>query len=272
MALGLDKMPDSSVRSAPSQSSILPSNHQTSSSTSSNQPVKGGNESEGYTLETSLVRPYHSSPESQSIQLMTPDITMDFKDTLHSKREFICGSGAAFVNICITFPINKAIFRQQLHGVSSIRALRQLKTDGLRFLYRGLLPPLLQKSVSMSIMFGSYTKCKELLYEMNPTCSTVSNDIMSALIAGTLEATLAPFERVQTLMQNRHFHDKFANTLDTFKNLRSFGFTEYYRGLSVILLRNGPSNVCFFLGREFLENKGPIPKTQSEKVSGYILE
>jgi hypothetical protein len=36
-------------------------------------------------------------------------------------EEFVCGWGAAFINITATFPINKAIFRQQLHGISGFK-------------------------------------------------------------------------------------------------------------------------------------------------------
>lgn len=30
-------------------------------------------------------------------------------------REFVCGWGAAIVNVSLTFPINKLIFRQVMH-------------------------------------------------------------------------------------------------------------------------------------------------------------
>ncbi|VDH98547.1 Hypothetical predicted protein [Mytilus galloprovincialis] len=52
-------------------------------------------------------------------------------------EEFICGWGAAFVNIGFTFPINKVMFRQQLHGVRVCKAVGQLQKEGMRHLYRG---------------------------------------------------------------------------------------------------------------------------------------
>ena len=68
----------------------------------------------------------------------------------------------------------------------------------------------------------------------------------AALLAGTTEAVLCPFERIQTLLQSRDFHDRFRNTGHAFLDLRQFGMKEYYRGTIAILLRNGPSNVIFF--------------------------
>ena len=63
-------------------------------------------------------------------------------------REFICGYGAAFINICLTFPINKVIFRQMVYGMRTNSALLQLRKEGLYHLYRGLLPPLMSKTLS----------------------------------------------------------------------------------------------------------------------------
>ncbi len=75
--------------------------------------------------------------------------------TLSSKSEFLSGYFSACASITILFPFNKLIFRQILEGISFIEAFKQLKAEGLANVYRGLLPPLLQKSASYSIMFGT---------------------------------------------------------------------------------------------------------------------
>ncbi|KAH9489970.1 hypothetical protein Btru_035414 [Bulinus truncatus] len=201
---------------------------------------------------------------------------LPFPTGLQRDKEFICGWGAAFINICITFPINKAIFRQQLHGVSISQAVQQLRFDGLRYLYRGLLPPLLQKTSSLSLMFGGYYMSQDFLQVKFPSLSVYVNHTIAAMTAGTFEAVLNPFERIQTLMQTAEYHNRFTNTLDAFKHLRQYGLREYYRGLSVIVLRNGPSNVAFFLGREWIQQHGPKISTGPEKmvkdfISGALL-
>lgn len=75
-------------------------------------------------------------------------------------REFLCGWGSAFINITMTYPLYKTIFRQMLHGVKIGTAFKQLRTEGFVFLYRGMFPPLAQKTLSLSLMFGVYDGIK----------------------------------------------------------------------------------------------------------------
>ena len=78
--------------------------------------------------------------------------------------------------------------------------------------------------------------------------------INAALTAGTVEAFLSPFERVQVLLQSRTFNPVFKSTREAIFMLPYFSLKEYYRGFSAVLLRNGPSNVCFFSLREILQS------------------
>ncbi|KAJ4429212.1 mitochondrial nicotinamide adenine dinucleotide transporter SLC25A51-like isoform X1 [Periplaneta americana] len=196
-------------------------------------------------------------------------------DNYYDWKEYVCGLGAAFINISVTFPINKLIFRQMLHGVGVSNAAGQLSSEGFYYLYRGMLPPLCQKSLSLSIMFGVYEECRRPLE--NAGVSHYLSKTIAAMVAGTVEASLMPFERVQTLLQHQHYHTHFRNTFDAFKVLGfSYGIKEYYRGLVPILLRNGPSNVFFFFLRD--EAKLHLPHYDSwwgqasqQFVSGALI-
>ena len=164
-------------------------------------------------------------------------------------KEFVCGWGAAVINVSITFPINKIIFRQILEDMPANTALQQISKEGIRLLYRGILPPLCQKTLSLSIMFSMYEGCKKRLYLL--TNNDVLAKVLAAHLAGTAEAVLMPLERVQTLLQDWRYHDKFKNTSHAFKYLlKNYGITEYYRGLVPIIYRNSSSNLMFFLLRE----------------------
>ncbi|XP_030326577.1 solute carrier family 25 member 51 [Strigops habroptila] len=180
--------------------------------------------------------------------------------TATSGKHYLCGCCAAFTNIAITFPIQKVLFRQQLYGLKTKDAVRQLQKDGIRNLYRGILPPLMQKTTTLALMFGLYEDFSSLLHSHTnaPELITCS---MAAVLAGTTEAVLTPFERVQTLLQDYKHHDKFTNTYQAFKVLKVYGVREYYRGLVPILLRNGPSNALFFGLR------GPIKQCLPEATS-----
>ncbi|KAJ8960922.1 hypothetical protein NQ318_020222 [Aromia moschata] len=175
-------------------------------------------------------------------------------------REFACGWGAAFVNVTVTYPINKLIFRQMLHGVKVQHAFQQLKDEGILYLYRGILPPLCQKTLSLSIMFGVYEEVRKPLADQgfNPYAAKA----IGALASGTTEASLMPFERIQTLLADAKYHDEYRNTVHAFKVLRNYGLGEYYRGLVPILFRNGPSNVGFFILRDEIQCR--IPKYENE--------
>lgn len=169
------------------------------------------------------------------------------QESLQKQNHYLCGSMAAFANIAITFPIHKALFRQQLFGLRVREAVLQLQADGLRTLYRGILPPLLQKSSTIAIMFGLYEDFLRMLQLHAPHAPELLTQSVAAVFAGTAEAILTPFERVQTLLQDPRHHGNLQNTAHIFRILlKQHGIQELYRGLVPILLRNGPSNALFF--------------------------
>jgi hypothetical protein len=180
----------------------------------------------------------------------------------------VCGWGAASINIMVTFPIYKIMFRQQLYGIGARHAFNQLRKEGLFFLYRGMLPPLLMKTTSMSIMFGMYDQFQRALQHTTPNLPLYVNKASAAMLAGCAEAILTPFERVQVLLQDKYKHKLYRNTWHSFSELRVHGISEYYRGVSAILWRNGPSNVIFFLLREDIKKIMPVTTTRA----GDILE
>ncbi|KAM3867375.1 solute carrier family 25 member 51b [Diretmus argenteus] len=185
-------------------------------------------------------------------------------------KHYACGCMAAFTNIVVTFPMQKVLFRQQLHGVLAMEAVRQLQRDGLRNLYRGLLPPLLQKSTTVAIMFGLYEDFSRVLLDRvgSSGIPELGTRSFAAALAGTTEAILTPFERVQTLLQDHRHHSRFNNTAHTFRTLLTeYGVRECYRGLVPVLLRNGPSNVLFFGLR------GPIKEQLPEATNwaGHVV-
>lgn len=177
---------------------------------------------------------------TSSKQDISPHIT-DVGEIKH----YLCGYCAAFNNVTITYPIQKVLFRQQLYGIKTRDAVLQLRRDGFRNLYRGILPPLMQKTTTLALMFGLYEDLSCLLRKHTSTPEFVARS-MAALLAGTTEAIFTPFERVQTLLQDHKHHDKFTNTYQAFKALKCHGIREYYRGLTPILFRNGFSNILFF--------------------------
>lgn len=93
--------------------------------------------------------------------------------------------------------------------------------------------------------------------------------MIAGVTAGTVEAALMPFERVQTLLADSTYHSLFKNTAQAFRYVwTNHGFVELYRGMIPILLRNGPSNAIFFVLREEAAERLP----QHVRESNYFDE
>jgi hypothetical protein len=88
-----------------------------------------------------------------------------------------------------------------LHGTRTSVAVAQLRREGAWYLYRGMLPPLVQKTLSVSLMFGMYDQYQKFLHHNIPLLPSSVAKGISALLAGSTEAILAPCERIQTLLQ-----------------------------------------------------------------------
>lgn len=188
------------------------------------------------------------------------DINKNLDQDVHKFRstdEFVAGWTAAFINTTALFPINKLIFRQMAGGHKAQIAADQMKEEGLRYLYRGILPPLIQKMVSVSIMFGTFGHYKHWADTRFTNWPPVTTLALASCLTGATEAILTPLERVQMLLQDRKYHKNYKNTIDALIKLRKFGSSEYYRGLTCVLVRNGPSNILFFGLRDEIKKLMP---------------
>jgi len=166
-------------------------------------------------------------------------------------RPWFCGLGSGVMDISITFPINKVMFRQQLNGITSKQAINQLKVEmanmkslsRIKYMYRGLLPPTFNRCLGRMFTFGGYDSCRRLLSK-NSQFKGQKLNFLAALGSGAFEALICcPFERVQTILQDSNNNRRFKNTPEIFRKLP---VREYYRGIRPILLRNGPSTFLYF--------------------------
>lgn len=175
-------------------------------------------------------------------------------------KEFIRGGTAALVNILCTFPINKVMFRQQLTGSGILSVGKDIYREGFQYLYRGIGPPIMQKTICTSLMFGTYDFYRRLLllvkqhHSASSTEETVFIRLLASSCSGLTEALLTPFERVQTLMQIPKYNDSFKNFFEAFKQM---GLRECYTGFSAIALRNMLGSGLFLFFREPVQKHLP---------------
>ncbi|CAF1195601.1 unnamed protein product [Rotaria sordida] len=179
----------------------------------------------------------------------------------HHTPEYISGFLASATNIILTYPINKLIFRQQIFCLKTIDAYQQLKNEGLNILYRGIPLPLVQKTLSLSIMFGTNSHYLHIFQSFSKNDHWYYQPLASAL-AGSTEAILTPLERTQVLLQTPKYNHLIRNINHAFILIyQHYGIIEYYRGVTFILIRNSLSNMIFFTCRKPL--KDILPKTSS---------
>ena len=187
---------------------------------------------------------------------------------LPKPREFIRGGTAALVNILCTFPINKVMFRQQLTGSNLLSVGRDLYHEGFHYLYRGVGPPIMQKTICTSLMFGTFDFYRRGLLSIKQKYSdpfaqeTIIIRLIASCCSGLTEALLTPFERVQTLMQIPTYNSEFRNFFSAFRQL---GFREMFTGLSAISLRNCLGSGLFLFFRE------PFQKLLPHRENGGVL-
>lgn len=190
--------------------------------------------------------------------------------------EYAAGFLSSATNILLTYPVNKLIFRQQIYRLKTIDAFQQLKEEGFLILYRGMTLPLLQKTFSLSIMFGANAHYHHILRSSYRNDQWYYQPIASALAGGT-EALLTPLERTQVLLQTPKYNTTIRNALHAFLLMyQEYGFLEYYRGFTLILIRNSLSNVIFFACRKPLKDLLPEPSNDFQHstydfLSGGLL-
>uniref|UniRef100_A0A3B3S3J1 Solute carrier family 25 member 51a n=1 Tax=Paramormyrops kingsleyae TaxID=1676925 RepID=A0A3B3S3J1_9TELE len=157
----------------------------------------------------------------------------------------------------------QTLLQDQRHHVrynNTFDAFRTLvRENGMRELYHGTVPILLRNGPSNALFLGL----------RGPIKSSLS---MAAVLAGTVEASLTPFERVQTLLQDQRHHVRYTNTFHAFRTLvRENGMRELYRGTVSILLRNGPSNAVSIGLREPIKSSLPQAETHvGQQVTDFI--
>lgn len=165
-----------------------------------------------------------------------------------SEKEFICAPLSAILTTVATYPLNKLIYRQILEHSKLTKASASMSREGPFLLFRGVLPPILQKIINSTAMFGTYSTASHCLerFHLHPQLEI----FLSGVAAGTIEAIVMPFERIQLLLVHRKYQNDFKNTMDAFAKVgMQYGFKEYYRGLSVIWIRNASACSSFFLAK-----------------------
>lgn len=173
--------------------------------------------------------------------------------------EFLIGGIAAFTNIWITFPIHKISFRQQILKQDFITTCNVLRSEGLNHLYRGVSTPLLERTVSVSLMFGLYDHF--FYYTENKMTASI-------LMSTMLTSIMMPFRRIQAILQNPIYNKTHDGAIQGLVSLRKYGIKEYYRGLPYYYVSSVIGSILYFNGKEHLLNL--IPESWTSHTKSFL--
>eukprot|EP00617_Octactis_speculum_P011949 CAMPEP_0185792558 /NCGR_PEP_ID=MMETSP1174-20130828/159001_1 /TAXON_ID=35687 /ORGANISM="Dictyocha speculum, Strain CCMP1381" /LENGTH=276 /DNA_ID=CAMNT_0028487641 /DNA_START=64 /DNA_END=894 /DNA_ORIENTATION=+ len=119
------------------------------------------------------------------------------------KGGFLCGAVAGACKVTVTMPLDVFKVQMQLHKSSKNPQFRSMTTtarsvfasDGLRGLYAGFTPALLNQTGKVSIQFGLYESWKSFLER---GCHLQSS-FMAGLLSGVTEAVVwtTPWDRIK---------------------------------------------------------------------------
>ena len=69
-------------------------------------------------------------------------------------------------------------------------------------------------------------------------------------------------------LQDRKYHSEYKNTKDVFVQLSRNGPKELYRGMTAVLMRNGPTSVTWFCGSDWIQAN--LPQTTPKLLGGFL--
>lgn len=189
------------------------------------------------------------NPDSKKDQQADGSLMSHFRSYLHGGMSSLLTT----LPTLVVFPIYKTIFRQQIHNSSIRQALAQLKKEGLPKLYRGAVPPLLQRTLNGTVLFGVQDTFHHQLSLQNVFPSSAL-PALAGLGTGVVEAlVLTPCERIQNLLQNSQNDQKLPKIKSVFVELGKQRLASgYYRAFLPTVVRNAVGSMLYF------GLKGPI--------------
>lgn len=192
-----------------------------------------------------------SSPQHEQDETHLRQSVVHFKSYLHGGMSSLLST----IPTLVVFPVYKTIFRQQIHNAPVQQAVGQLFREGPVKLYRGVVPPLLMRTLNGTLLFGLQdTLVRQLSRSSHSAIPVSALPALAGFGAGVVEAVVfTPFERVQNVLQN----SKNDRQLPTLKSVlvrlsAQSPASGHYRAFLPIAARNTLGSSLYF------GLKGPI--------------
>lgn len=181
-----------------------------------------------------------------------------------SIKSFIAGGfgGASAVLVGHPFDLTKTRLQTAAPGAyaGAIDVVKKtIARDGIKGLYRGMVPPLLGVTPIFAVSFWAYDASKKLILALTPNRTSGSLSIPELATAGFLSAVpttlvTAPVERAKVLLQVQGqgvSERRYKGVIDVLKHLyKEGGVRSIFRGTGATLARDGPGSAAYFAAYE----------------------
>lgn len=183
------------------------------------------------------------SPESKQEEDGLGSLMVHFRSYLHGGTSSFLSTLPTF----IVFPVYKTVFRQQIHNNPVHEAVVQLYREGPVKLYRGVVPPLVMRTLNGTLLFGLQDTLLRQLSSQN-IFPTHALPALAGFGAGIVEAgVFTPFERVQNILQNSQNDSRLPSLKSVLLRLKAERLAAgYYRAFLPIVARNALGSSLYF--------------------------
>ena len=129
-------------------------------------------------------------------------------------------------------------------------ALKTIRSDGMRGMYRGILPTIMRDVPSFAAYFGTYEAIKSVSFSSGEVSS------LHMLLAGGLAGVAAwlpcyPQDVIKSRMQASHTTASTAHEIQ--KLYRTAGWKSFFRGFAPTIARSFPANAVTFFAYELVQ-------------------
>jgi len=198
--------------------------------------------------------------------------TSSTKRNLQAYKSFFGGTASGAAKLVVGHPLDTIKVRLQAEGgykqggrfKGPIDCLIQtVKIEGVKGLYKGGTPPFFGWTIIDSVMFGTYTNCKNFLKKDNKVQSTFMQTMISGLVAGWVcSFVVCPIEQVKARLQVQYADPssiKYKGPIDCVKSLvRNNGIVGLYKGFSGTLLFRSFVSIYFTSYEKSMQLLAPV--------------
>lgn len=185
----------------------------------------------------------------------------------------LCGVFAGSVSSAVANPTDLLKVRMQAKGRDGVKEdmvqafINIYKQEGLRGLWRGVVPTAQRAAVVAGVELPSYDLCKRMIVQSGYLGDTKATHFIASFIAGLAGAVAStPIDVVKTRMMNQKKLRSsvvmasntaavnpaiYSSSLDCLlQTVRTEGVTALYKGFIPTWVRLGPWNIIFFMTYE----------------------